>query len=116
MARVVHVPNSLDTDGYPTALLTVTVTAANATDDESFVNTGREIIIFRNSGAGARTVTINSVADPKTGRTGDITAVSIPAGAVRAVGPFNPTGWNQSGQVLHFECEHAEVLISVIRF
>ena len=112
MARVVHA--AVETSGkYPTAPATLTFTAADATNKESTAHTGREVIIFRNSGASTRNVTVNSVADSRN-RTGDLT-FTLAAGAVKAVGPLGVDGWRQSTGVLHFEADHAEVLIAVFR-
>lgn len=99
---------------YPTDGVVVTETAADATNKEQVKLTGRELLLARNTGAGARTVTITSVA--KDGRTGHITADSIAAGAIHVFGPFALLGWAQTDGYLYFEAEHAEVKWSVIRF
>jgi hypothetical protein len=112
MARVSH--TAATTSGkYPTAPTTVTATAADTTNKEQTELTGREIIIFRNSGASTRNVTITSTADDKN-RTGDVT-FSLAAGAIKFIGPLGLEGWRQSSGVLYFEADHAEVLISVLR-
>lgn len=112
MARQTLTKTTATTTGWPTDGVTATVTAADATNKEQFALTGKEIIIARNSGAGARTVTITSVA--VNGRTGHITADSIAAGATHVYGPFNPNGWKQTDGMIYFEAEHAEVLYTVI--
>lgn len=67
--------------------------AADAANDMKFENTGREILIVRNSSGVAVQVTINSVAD-EAGRTGNIVE-SVAAGN-HAVFPFlRPAWWNQ---------------------
>jgi hypothetical protein len=104
---------------FPTIPLTVTSadlieTAADATLKQSTVLTGRELIIAHNTGAGARTVTFTSVADER-GRTGDITTYSIGAGKIAVFGPFTRAGWMQSGGLIYYEAEHAEVKFGVIR-
>lgn len=114
MARVTHTPTQL-AGPYPSDGVNVTLTAANATDKEEFVHTGKEIIIARNTGAGARTVTITSVAHPVDGRTGDVTADSLAAGEVHVYGPFAIDGWRQTNGKLYFEASHAEVIFSVLR-
>jgi hypothetical protein len=87
--------------------------AADATNKEEVVITGREILIAQNTGAGARTVTITSVAI--NGRTGDITSYSLGAGEFGVFGPFRREGWAQGTGKLYFEAEHAEVKWAVIR-
>ena len=70
-------------------------TAADTVNFNSFVASGREIVIVYNSAASAGTVTINSVAD-QLGRTADITAYSIPATSYAFFGPFPLNGWAQT--------------------
>ena len=95
--------------------VTVTATAANATDKEQTLLTGRELLIARNSGASSRVCTITSVADPRTKRTGDVVE-TVPAGEMRMFGPFDPDGFRQSDGYLYFEAAHADILWSVIRY
>src|SRR5689334_19627624 len=84
------------------------MTAADATNKEQFVLDGKHIIIAHNTGAGARTVTLTSVADAGNARTGDITAYSIGAGEYAAFGPFDRQGWMQTAGYMYIEAEHAE--------
>lgn len=93
----------------------LTETAANATDKEEMYLTGRELLIARNAGASARVVTINSVADPETGRTGDITE-SVPAGEMYVLGPFSMKGFKQSNGKINFEAAHSDIKWSAIRY
>jgi hypothetical protein len=112
MPRVTHTAQ-VPAGGWATALTALTFTAGDATNKERVKSTGREIIVFRNTGAGARTVTVDSVADVR-GRTGSLTAVSIPAGAFRISQMFPQEGWCQTDGYINFEVEHAEVTIAVI--
>jgi hypothetical protein len=89
------------------------MTAANVADKNEFALTGREVVIIHNTGASTRTYTITSVPDPF-GRTGDITAQNIAAGAIHTIGPFGLLGWQQTGGTLYLEASHAEVKIGVI--
>lgn len=101
------------TGRYPTAGVAVTMTAANTTDKEQFALTGREVILIHNTGASSRTYTITSVADPFTGRSGDVSAVSIAAGAIHCIGPMGPDGWRQTDGNLYLEANNAEVKFGV---
>lgn len=93
----------------------LTTLAADPANDEQVVLTGRQIVIARNSGAGAHTVTFTSVASPATfGRSGNIAAYSLGAGELAAFGPFELTGWIQTDGRLYFEADDAEVIFSVI--
>ena len=97
----------------PAAGVAVTFTAANTTDKERLALTGREIVLVRNTGASSRTYTVTSTEDPY-GRTKDITAQTIAAGAVHTLGPFGTTGWAQTDGYLHLEANNAEVEFAVI--
>lgn len=112
MPRTTLTKTTCTTNGWPTAGVTATVTAADASNLNQCTFTGKEVIIARNSGAGARTVTITSVT--YLGRTGHITAESIAAGATKVFGPFAIDGWKQTDGYLYFQGEHAEVLFTVL--
>ena len=114
MARVAHTPD--DAPGsYPTAGVALTQTAADTTNKESFNMTGRELLIAFNSGVGAETVTINSVANQQ-GRTRDVTADSLAAGATHIYGPFTERrGWVQGDGTLNFEASSTDIEFSVVR-
>ena len=104
--------------GYPASLVgtTLTFTAADATNKQQFVSTGKELVIAKNSNSGstARTVTINSTADERN-RTADYTAVSIAAGATAIFGPFPQLGWVQPDGKIYLEASHAEILWAVVQ-
>lgn len=111
MARVDNVRTKA-VGPWPTDGVVVTMTAADATNKQQTPCTGREIIVAQNTGAVARTVTINSV--PLHGRAGDITADSLAAGAIVIYGPFDRRGFKQSDNKIHFEANNAEVKFGVI--
>lgn len=82
--------------------LDATFTAADVSNGNSYVATGKEMVIVLNSHASsAYTFTVTSVADDL-GRTGDITTYSLAAGEYAVVGPVPVRGWRQpsSGKVL----------------
>ncbi len=89
-------------------------TAADVSNGNSFVSTGRELLLVQNSGASAYTVTITSVADSLS-RTGDITTYSVGAGLFSMFGPFYQSGWKQSDGTVHVTASNAAVLLAVVR-
>ena len=104
---------------YPTlqptaASLDFALVAINATNKCQVALTGKELLLVQNTGAGARTFTVSSVADALK-RSGDITAYSLGAGKFMVLGPFAIEGWRQSDGNLYFEGEHAEIKVTVIR-
>jgi hypothetical protein len=103
---------------YGSALTALTMTAADPTNKNSVQLTGddKEILVIHNSHASnPYTVTLTSAAAKDTGRLGDITAESIPAGAYRTFGPFKLNGWAQTSNLLHLEAENAAVKFGVIK-
>lgn len=113
MARVLLTP-TVAPGQYPLAGVAVTETAADTTNFDMFVSTGKELLVAHNTDASSHTVTINSVADDK-GRTGDITAESIAAGAIRIYGPFAKSYWAQSNGNINCQSNSALVFFSVIQ-
>jgi len=113
MARTVLTP-SVAPGAYPSAGVAVTEAAADVVNFNSFVSTGKELLVARNTDTNPHTVTINSVADDK-GRTGDITAESIAAGAIRIYGPFAKSYWAQSGGSINCQASDVTVKLSVIQ-
>ena len=91
----------------------VVMLAADIANQNSFVSTGKEMVIVHNSGAAPHTVTINSVNDANL-RTQDITAVSVAADEHRVFGPFKKDGWAQTTNVIHIEANNAEIEFGVV--
>ena len=107
---------------YPTLPLsanaadfTWTAAVASFADGFSFPWTGKEVLLVRNDDAAAQTVTINSVADDRHKRTGDIAAYSVGAAEYAALGPFGSDGWKQSTGLVHGAASDADVKLAVIR-
>jgi hypothetical protein len=87
---------------YPTAGVALTLTAADTTNLNQFSLTRDDILIIQNTDTAARTYTITSTPDPQN-RTGDLTNVSIAAGAIHVLGPFDLPGWQQSDGNLYLQ-------------
>lgn len=102
--------------GYPTAGVTLTWTAADASNLNDFPFTGRELILIRNSHAATSyTFTITSIADSM-GRSKDITTESIAAGVTRCIGPMRAkSGWLQTGGKFFLAASNASVLFAIVR-
>lgn len=99
---------------YADASTAVAFTAADPVNKEQVSVTGRELILIRNTGAGAATWTATST-DDRHGRSDDIAAESIAAGEVRVFGPVTLEGWRQTDGKLYFEASAATVTFAVIR-
>lgn len=101
---------------YSAGDLHFTMAAADVAGN-TFVCSGREIVIISNPAGGSTyTVTVTSVADEK-GRTGNVTSYSMAAGAyvVLPMGLTNSQGWQSSARVITITANNAAVLIAVLR-
>lgn len=97
-----------------TQLSTLTFTAADNANGNVVDISKRTCIIFENTSGGALTVTVTSYADPY-GRTADITAFSVAAGA-RVARIFEPDGWTSiGGSDLEFTCSAATMEVCAFR-
>ena len=115
MARTALTVQAL-TGPFPAALTldTLVWTAADISNLNSFVLTGREIILVRNDDASGQLVTLTSVADDKN-RVGNVTkTVATTAYAVFAATDIS--GWIQSDGLFYLDAPDADVFFSIIRF
>ncbi len=105
-------PQTIPT-GYDQTLDALTFAALAAGADDTFIATGREILIFRNDDASPVSVTITSTVDPQ-GRTGD-TTLSITNGTY-AVSQLVPrVGWAAAAGTIAIVCDNASVFVAVLR-
>lgn len=88
--------------------------AGDATDLNSYVSTGRELVLVRNDDAAAQTVTIHSVAD-SFNREGDIAAYSVGVGEYAMFGPIPVEGWRQSDGTVHIDPSAATLMFAIVR-
>ena len=106
-------PQTIPT-GYDQTLDALTFAALSAGEDDTFVATGREILIFRNDdGAAPVVVTITSTADPQ-GRTGD-TTLSVPDGEYAVSQLFPRVGWAAAAGTIAIVCTDADLKIAILR-
>lgn len=112
MARTVLTPDQA-LGSYQATLQTLTMTAADTSNQNACPLTGGEILIIHNTDASPHNVTITSVADPYN-RTGTLTNIAVPAGAYCFFGPFELTGWLQTDGRLYFQADHAGVKFGII--
>ena len=90
--------------------------ASTLTDGDTFVCTGREILLVYNSSGGALTITVTSVSDEK-GRAGDVSAYSVGAGLYSAipVGLTNSKGWKSTAGTIRITCSAVTLKVAVLR-
>ena len=102
--------------GSAPAALTYTALTGSSGDNGNSCNFtgGREHIQFRNVGATERNVVISSVADSRLSRLGNI-EFALAAGAVKMLPILPADGFRQSNGKLHFEADHADVEVAIVR-
>lgn len=93
---------------------TLTMTAADTGNMNQFVASGKDLLVAHNTGASTYTITVTSVADPY-GRTTDIAAVNIVAGAYMVFGPLELTGWMQTDGKIYLQSNNAAVKFGIVR-
>lgn len=100
---------------YGGAGVAVTMDAADTSNQNRVPLTGREIIIAQNTGGAPYTVTVTSV-DDRYGRSEDISAESIAAGAIRVYGVgLALEGWQQTDGNLYLQASNAAVKFGVLK-
>ena len=117
MAARVDCPKTTVPGPYPASNFTglaTTLTAADATNFNSFKPTGRDILVVYGGAAGG-TYTIQSAADPQ-GRTGDFTTLTIAALAVHTFLFNNLVGWLQSDGTIWIKGSVNTVLFGVLSY
>lgn len=87
--------------GFISEIDQLTFTSADAANDHSFENSGKEVLLVKNDDASSKTVTVVSVADPY-GRTEDLSVV-VPANSVGFVNLLLPSLFNQSDGTVHLD-------------
>lgn len=102
-------PGPYDTDG-----VTPTWQAGDNVNGNHFLSTGKEILLVRNDDAGPQTVTVTSAPDPQ-GRTGDISADSVAAGAYAAYQKFPVSGWRNAAGEIVVTVSDAAVFLAVLQ-
>jgi len=118
MPRVTITPRSVTLGTYPSVLpiaansLDLAEVAADTTNKQQCVWTGRELLIAHNTDASAHTITVTSV--PVRGRSGDITAYSIDPAEIIVL-PLGTSGYRQTDGKLYFEANHAGVKFAVLK-
>jgi hypothetical protein len=102
-------------DDVTAGQLDITFEAADNVNGNTFVCTGREILIMKNT-TGTNTVTITSVANDK-GRTEDLTAYSLATLdiALWTGGLTNTKGWQSTSKTIALLASAAEVTFAVVR-
>jgi hypothetical protein len=98
-----------------TQMTTLTWTAIDIVNTNSITMAGRKMmLLFRNDDVAAKTITISSSENPY-GRSADVTAFSMAAGAY-ATRIFEPVGWEQTlgSRNMIITAEDADIFVAAI--
>lgn len=92
-------------------IMFVADTAADTTNGNYFVNSGRELLFVENTGSSSVTITLDYVAD-QYGRDGT-KVITVAAGVTKVIGPFAKDLYNQSGEQVYINasaaCDYAVI-------
>lgn len=113
MARTTLDPITLP-GPWSTQPVAITWTAANTTDGNQFRATGDEMLLVRNTGATAASVTVVSTPDAPFGRSGNM-VMNIPAGGMVVTQVFPLLGWQQPNGYIYIDTTSTNVEFAVIR-
>jgi hypothetical protein len=96
--------------------LTVAQTALDATNGNSFVATGKEVLVIQNTDAAAHTFTLTSVPDSLGRSDASLTSYSVAASSFVAIQMNQLAGWIQSSDgTVHMTTSSALLKITVLR-
>lgn len=113
MARTALTPVTMP-GSYTGAWTVFTFAAADNANGNAFALAPNDILLLFNSTGGTLTATLTSVAD-KLGRTGDITAVNLAAGAYAVFGPIQLDGWKQTDGNFYLTASAVGVKFAILR-
>lgn len=111
MARSVLTKTVLN-GSYPGAGIAIGWQDSDPANGNTFVATGKEVILVRNTGATARQITLYASAD-SFGRVANIVE-SLAAAASKAFGPFKLNGWVTSAGNFELTADSIDVEIAVV--
>jgi len=100
-------------DKFSQTGVALTMTAADVANGNSIAGATDLLVIAHNTGGSPYTVTITSQADPRTGRTGDVSAQSLAPDEYRVFRLSN-LGWANSSRLIIIAASNAAVKIGVV--
>lgn len=109
-----NLPSTAAPAGYAIAPASFTWVGCDASNGNSFPNTGRELLLVHNNDSSAHVVTVASVAD-ELGRTGDSTK-NINGGSYYVFQFFQPKGWRQSDGTIRVTCADSTIQYALLLF
>jgi hypothetical protein len=95
--------------------LTITFTACDNVNGNSFVSTGREVLVVSNTAGAPGTFTVSSVPDSLGRSDTSLTAYSVAASGFAAVQMKYQTGWIQTGGTISLACSAATMKFAVLQ-
>lgn len=118
MARQTLTKTTATATGFPTAGVSVTMTAEDVSNHSAFVNTGKELVVVHNTHAATPyTFTVTGTADQHGFvQSTVLVAEAIVAQAIKIVGPFSKQlpGWTQTDGTVQLDASNASVKFGVI--
>lgn len=113
-ALTVKTPKDVNSATFAANSADVTFTAADTSNKNSFVSTGKEILMVQNSGGSDYTLTITSAPD-ELGRVKDVDSYTLSTTEFACFGPIQQRGWKQADGKVYLEGSNAAIKFLVIR-
>jgi hypothetical protein len=95
--------------------LVFTFTACDNVNGNSFIATGREVLLVQNTGGSSGTFTVSSVPDSLGRSDTSLTAYSVAAAAFTAVQMKYLPGWQQTNGTVTLACSAATMKFAVLQ-
>ena len=95
--------------------LTITLTASDATNGNSLVATGSEILIVQNTDTASHTFTVSSVPDGLGRSDASLTAYSVAASSFAAIQLSQLSGWIQTNGNINLTSSSALLKFAILR-
>ena len=95
--------------------LSVTLTACDTVNGNTFTSTGREVLILQNTDSSPHNITITPVADPYGGTNTSLTAYSLPASTTSAIQMKYQIGWISGSVITIPACSSNLIKIAVLQ-
>jgi hypothetical protein len=118
MAQTALTPVQLKQDNYAVIAgdLTITPVVMDVANGNSFIATGREVLVIQNTDAAAHTFGITSVSDSLGRSDSSLSAYSVAANSFVAIQMSTLAGWIQPTGVVNLTSSSALLKIVVLRY
>lgn len=101
---------------FNAGIVGLTLSAVDGTNGNSFVNTGRTVLVLKNANASTTTLTFAIPSSPRTinGQVGSTQVFTVPATTTSFFGPFDPGTFTNTSGLVNFSVSSATSLTAAV--